>query len=582
MGRAYIAWEENDLSVFLEHIDENGVKLWSQSGTVFSAQGNSIQLISDGSGGAIMVWFGNFSIKAQRFTSNGTKLWGENNLICSESGIVNRAPFESATSDGAGGVIIAWQQNTANSYDILAQRVNSSGSLLWNRDGLNISSVKGNQIYANISSDGSGGALVSWQDARNGSINEAGDDTYAQKINSSGIPQWTENGVAISKAVGQQIFPQIVSDGNGGAYISWSDNRMGQTLSNPYSLYNVYAQHLNSLGLIQWELNGKLIDGESYKKLTNIIGDQNGGMILVWSDKVDTFNGIRAQRIDSDGSLQWAKGGIIIAPTTYSISLDVEIKSDGNNGYVLAWADARNGKKDIYAQAITNDGMLKWQDEGIVVCNSLGVHIAPKLALNEIGGFIVAWADSRNGTYDIYASRVSSSGSLPVTLISFKGVYENGKSVLSWKTTNEINNRGFEVQRSINAAEFEKIGYIDGNGDTSDGINKYYSFKDDNPNVGVNYYRLKQIDYDGKYSFSQIKSVDNTTQILFIYPNPTVNTLTINTQGYQGIFKIINSNGRLMKTRMITNFKTEIDVADLQPGSYIFNISGKSIRFIKN
>src|SRR3972149_946910 len=104
-----------------------------------------------------------------------------------------------------------------------------------------ISTETNNQYIPPIISDGSGGAIITWDDFRNGSDY----DIYAQRINSSGEVQWTSNGVPISMAANEQSYPKITSDGSGGAIITWQDFRNG---SNP----NIYAQKVSSAGLVQW------------------------------------------------------------------------------------------------------------------------------------------------------------------------------------------------------------------------------------------------------------------------------------------------------------------------------------------
>ena len=98
-------------------------------------------------------------------------------------------------------------------------------------------------------SDGSGGAIIAWGDYR-------GDDrdVYAQRINASGVPQWTPNGEIVSAASGSQHEPKLLSDGSGGAIISWADER--NTCSNPLLPLcrncDIYAQRVNASGVPQW------------------------------------------------------------------------------------------------------------------------------------------------------------------------------------------------------------------------------------------------------------------------------------------------------------------------------------------
>src|SRR5438477_366894 len=80
-----------------------------------------------------------------------------------------------------------------------------------------------------IVADGSGGAIVTWEDSRSGTHF----DIYAQRVSAAGVPQWTANGVALSTTGGNQEYPVIVADGSGGAIVAWEDNRSGTS----YDIY---------------------------------------------------------------------------------------------------------------------------------------------------------------------------------------------------------------------------------------------------------------------------------------------------------------------------------------------------------
>ena len=100
----------------------------------------------------------------------------------------------------------------------------------------------------------------------------------------------------------------------------------------------------------------------------------------------------------------------------------------------------------------------------------------------------------------IITSGGESTTALPVELISFNGVAENNEVRLTWETASELNNDFFDVERSQNGLNFEKIGTVKGNGNSN--ILNQYTFLDKDPYVGFNYYRLKQVDYDGTKYFS--------------------------------------------------------------------------------
>lgn len=140
--------------------------------------------------------------------------------------------------------------------------------------------------------------------------------------------------------------------------------------------------------------------------------------------------------------------------------------------------------------------------------------------------------------------------SLPVELISFTGRNKGAINQLFWTTASEDNNAGFDLERSSNGYDFEQIGFVPGNGTTA--INTDYSFKDDNPLVGHNYYRLKQVDLDGAFEYSSIVSLEQQTSSiasLLVYPNPSNGRFTLKIQNPDAAaasVKLMDITGRLV------------------------------------
>ncbi|HMC84562.1 MAG TPA: hypothetical protein VKI61_03520, partial [Chitinophagaceae bacterium] len=112
----------------------------------------------------------------------------------------------------------------------------------------------------------------------------------------------------------------------------------------------------------------------------------------------------------------------------------------------------------------------------------------------------------------------SASGSLPVNFINFDGVLQGGKALLSWNTATEINNKGFEVERSADGQNYTGIGFVNGHGSSS--AISAYTFTDASPLNGAGYYRLKQIDLDGNFVYSTIIRLDNKHFDWTIFGNP--------------------------------------------------------------
>jgi hypothetical protein len=178
-------------------------------------------------------------------------------------------------------------------------------------------------------------------------------------------------------------------------------------------------------------------------------------------------------------------------------------------------------------------------------------------------------------SFSEYVIAKSSLGALPVELISFDGVCENGMVNLKWSTATETNNDFFSLEKSIDGISYSFLGTIDGAGNSVQTLN--YSFNDDNPKEGISYYRLKQTDLDGKYKYSDVISV-SCNQIrpenIIVYPNPASNNVTIELPGNDQTFplEIINARGQIIYSGTITN-KINLPTNELISGIYFIKIT---------
>lgn len=116
---------------------------------------------------------------------------------------------------------------------------------------------------------------------------------------------------------------------------------------------------------------------------------------------------------------------------------------------------------------------------------------------------------------------------LPIELTHFKGWYNGFENELHWTTETEINSDYFEIQRSLNGADFIPIGSTNAAGNSLSIL--YYLFLDDAPHIGINYYRLRLVDQDATYSYSNTIAINisNDNPNVTIYPNPVANTISV-------------------------------------------------------
>ncbi len=186
----------------------------------------------------------------------------------------------------------------------------------------------------------------------------------------------------------------------------------------------------------------------------------------------------------------------------------------------------------------------------------------------------------RASTVDAGAYEFGGSG-LPVTLVSFAAKLNPTEGVdLNWETVSEKDNDRFEVHRSTNLEQWELIAEVDGAGNSTSSI--VYTTEDRNPVNGINYYRLKQIDYDGNYEIFDIISVNvQSDEALWVYPNPAKNYITLS--GMKGTtFSITDAMGRSWIEPQVYHEGMLIPVGDLDPGMYVLSIGTQQVKFMKS
>jgi hypothetical protein len=374
---AILVWEDNrfalnDADIYAVRLDSTGTvrPKWTANGTaVCNATGfqGLPTIASDGSSGAIIAWQDLRSdtlnqIFAQHLLNDGTVAtgWGANGNAVAP---VNGDQFNPmALPDGAHGAFIAW----ADARDLLGtndalymQRVTSSGTVAtgWPAAGDSVCrAADGPQNFTMIN-DGIGGVLLSWQDYRNSST---GADIYAQRVRMNGTMAWTQNGMPVCTASGDQMTPSLVADGLGGGVIAWDDHRAGDLNATPY------GQRLDSLAAMKWSPStGVLLCNASGRRgEPHLVPDNAGGAIAAWQDYRSGANpDIYAQRVSITGTLPWGVAGGTAVCALAGDQQSPQPVSDLAGGAIIAWQDNRSNPGsssayDIYAQRILQNGQV--------------------------------------------------------------------------------------------------------------------------------------------------------------------------------------------------------------------------------
>ena len=187
----------------------------------------------------------------------------------------------------------------------------------------------------------------------------------------------------------------------------------------------------------------------------------------------------------------------------------------------------------------------------------------------------------------------TSAPALPVTLLDFRGEIVENSTKLYWSTMDEVNSKGFSIERSVSGKDFRPVGFVDAT-ETDNAVNKY-TFADfgiSAVNASRIYYRLKMIDKDDSFAYSKIISVSWSDRNNNPYPNPSAKSTSIKVPVIKNetvIIKLINSAGSVVSQQhfLVTPADSVIHlpVEHLSAGNYVLDITGESFserkRFVK-
>jgi hypothetical protein len=485
VGGALIAWSDArgaSFDIYSQHVLPSGVvdPAWPANGRALCVATNNQQypaIVSDGAGGAIVAWNDMrggvaWDIYARHVFASGVldPAWPvDGRAICTAAGSQESLDI---ISDGSGGAIITWWDSRLSAnYDIYAQHVLANGTVdaAWPTDGRALCVAAGNQIAPTIVSDGTGGAIIAWNDLRSGVSN----DIYAQHVQAGGAadPAWPVDGRAVCTATSQQYRPTIVSDGAGGAIVTWYDLRGG-------SNYDIYAQHVLASGFPDpaWPADGRaLCTAANSQYDPELVTDGAGGAIVTWYDSRSGTNyDIYAQHVLASGVADpaWPADGRALCAAASDQTVPT-IVADGSGGAIVSWQDFRGGAAyDIYAQHVLASGAVDptWPVDGRAISTATNAQVAPASVSDGAGGSIVVWQDLRSSYYDIYAQRVARYGYLgtpEAEIVSVKDVPADngGKVKVSWNASyldiaGDANLSAYDVLRSVPnyAAALARVG----------------------------------------------------------------------------------------------------------------------------
>lgn len=438
------------------------------------------------------------------------------------------------TSDG--GYIVAGYSNSIDGdvtgnhggYDFWVIKLDNTGAITWQKS----YGGTGDDLANSIIQTSDGGYIVAgYTTSLDGDISgyHGGTaDYWILKISNSGVAQWKKcfGGSSDDRAYA------IRQSSDGSYVVCGYTNSNNNDVTGNHGSYDYWIVKLDNAGTIQWEKSaGGTLDDRAY----SIESTTDGGFIVAgyaYSLNGDaSFNNGSSDywivKLDNTGSITWQKS---LGGSTADIAYSIIETSD--NGYIAAGytsssnGDVSNnhGATDYWMVKLDSVGNVNWEK----TIGGSSSDYAYCLKATADSGLVVAGYSSSNdqditgnhGSSDYWVVKLNYT-TLPLTLLSFNAEEKEHKSViLSWSTSNEINNDFFTIEKNIEGTNFTSIGVVDAYPKAQ--IINHYSFTDNHISAGISYYRLVQTDFDGRKTFSNVVPVKiTTTDGATIKPNPS-------------------------------------------------------------
>lgn len=410
--------------------------------------------------------------------------------------------------------------------------------------------------------------------------------TYVYEIKYCGIQQWSCPTqlltITVSDAQADDALPILFADAGIGAF---NQSVTLQTLSNDFSGNTNYSLNPATVSIVQATAPDMATQGSLQ------VNPLNGNITFI---PVNGFTGTVTYTYEVCNNApipqcSQAEQNVTILPNNAVNGLiasddflQTNINTAVNGNALINDMDAFNFMLSATPQQTTINGVgtLNLLADGsfsfVPAMNFVGVASFPYTVCNNNNPVSCATA-----VIEIFVR--PNNVALPVSWLSFKAKMINNGVELNWATAMEQNNDYFVVERSLNGVTFKSIGQVKGSGNTKE--ERQYTFFDANPLQGLNYYRIKQVDFNGESAYSRIAIVRNSIQnTASIYPNPVKDILNIQILDTAvKMVRLFDAQGRQVMEATINNSNAHLDLGSLQHGVYFLQFDNGTInKIIKN
>jgi hypothetical protein len=396
-------------SVYLQRLSPSGIEQFPHGGIEVAHLSNSSTedygLDIDSAGNALLAFLdtregANQQVTAAKMSPAGKALWGKLGVQLTKGSVhSNAAPKIAGTSDG--GIVVAW---TSDSNTVL-QKLNANGKPQWGK-GVVLSESQFDYSLADLHAAADGSVIVSW--VRNQGF---GSDSQlrANKVSSTGKLLWGKKNVTIFDTGSLQFgsFPYFVPDGKGGAVFSWYTSSPALQCFAQHILANGKEAFPHNGSAASTNMTNVRVDpAASYRASTNEV-------FLVWTeeDSNQVQNGIYAQKFGAKGGRGWGQDGLVIVPLGADSEIlpsNVQI----GNGELAFWIDMKSfGDASIQAARLQDNGKFKCAQFPVSTAMSNKGRPAANI-VTATGLSAIAFEDDRIGNNGIYIQNVNGDCSL--------------------------------------------------------------------------------------------------------------------------------------------------------------------------